>query len=56
MGLRVSVAVVALLVATSAGAQQLPAYFKLPAQASVKEGSFLFEPYGEASIRRRRSQ
>jgi len=33
-----------------AGAQQLPAYFKLPASGTVAENSVQFEPYGEAAI------
>lgn len=48
--LKICAAAAALLIATSAWAQQLPDYFKLPAQGSVGQGSILLEPYGEASI------
>jgi outer membrane protein OmpA-like peptidoglycan-associated protein len=40
-----------LLAAVPAAAQpKLPAYFRLPPQGSVTEGSVLFEPYGEAAM------
>jgi flagellar motor protein MotB len=48
--LTVCAAAAALLFPMSAGAQQLPDYFKLPPQGSVGQGSILLEPYGEASI------